>query len=198
MTLIIGIKGKNGVMFGADSFGSNGFVGETYENKKVFPSKDTKKIIFGVSGSYRDMDQLAYTKFLEESLAKLIDHNLEEVTTELLVTKFIPKLITAFQDKTVGDSKVRKPYFMMAHGNKMWQVQGDYSVMEVAYGYHSIGSGTYHADATAFINYDKPVEERLLDALLAAEKSVVSVRRPFYMISTKDGKRKELKIPEGR
>ena len=71
MTCIVGFTENDITWIGGDSFGSNGYSGQVYKNKKVFKMKDNKNIIAGYTTSFRMGQILQYSTNLFDELVIL-------------------------------------------------------------------------------------------------------------------------------
>ena len=190
MTCIIGyIDKKNDcVWIGGDSLGSNGRTKTVYSQPKVFRNEIVSQVIMGSTCTFRHIDLLKYSKDLFNKIDK---YEIPEIDHKYMVTKFVPKIITLFQDGIIDeDEKNRGANFIIGANNKLYEIQCDYSVMEPQSGYCAVGCGADVAMGSLITteNIDMEVSEKIYKALEASEKYSCGVERPFLIINTKDGK----------
>ena len=188
MTCIIGVVDKeNGcVWMGGDSLGSNGFTKATQEPPKVFRNKVFTNVVMGSTCTFRHIDLLKYSK----DLFKEIDfYKKKDIDHEYMVMEFIPNIMKIFKDGLPSyDEKARGANFLVGAKDKLFEIQEDYSVLQPASGFCSVGSGEYAANASLYttVGMDIPIEKRIEIALMAAESCCCGVQRPFKIINTKD------------
>jgi ATP-dependent protease HslVU (ClpYQ) peptidase subunit len=188
MTCIIGMVDKKNdcVWIGGDSLGSNGFTKEVQQQPKIFKHEVFKNVIMGGTTTFRHLDILRY----DETLFNEVDfYKKTELDHKYMVTKFIPNIMKAFKDGVLDtEEKNRGGNFIIGAGNKLFEIQEDYSVLEPKSGFVSVGCGEYAAHASLFTteNTDLTIPERIQLALCAAEFCCCGVQRPFKIINTKD------------
>ncbi len=188
MTCIAGIKDKDRVWIGADSFGSTNSYGMVYNNKKVFKLKDNKNMLVGYTTSFRMGDLLEYSKGLIDEISVLKN---EKIDREYIVTKIIPGISRLFCDnkfETNDNGEASGGNFLLANNTDLYLVQNDYSVLEPKEEYISCGSGMYFALSSLYStkNTDMPPVKRIKLALETAEHFQINVRRPFVIMNTLD------------
>ncbi len=188
MTCIAGIKDKDRVWIGADSFGSTNSYGIVYNNKKVFKLKDNKNMLIGYTTSFRMGDLLEYSKGLIDEMSLLKN---EIIDREYIVTKIIPRISRLFADnkfETNDRGEASGGDFLLANNTDLYLVQDDYSVVEPKEGFISCGSGMYFALSSMYTtqNTDMSPVERIKLALETAEHFQINVRRPFVIMNTLD------------
>ena len=183
MTCIVGLIHKETVYMGGDSLGSNGNTGNIYKNKKIFKLKDSPEILVGYTASYRMGQLLQYSSGLFEELA-LMKNQIDE---EYLVNKFAQNTRKLFTDGGFGKDNVGGT-FIISFKDKLYEVESDYSILEPKNGYCSVGSGGDFANASLFTTRDMSFtpQERIIKALEAAENFSIGVKRPFYIINSKN------------
>lgn len=190
MTCIIGMIDKENdcVWVGGDSLGSNGYTKSVEGQHKVFRNKVFKNVIMGSTSTFRHIDLLKYSDKLFDELDLYKNTKLDH---EYMVMKFIPNIITLFKDGIVSSSEInRGANFIVGVGNKLFEVQEDYSVLEPMLGFCSVGCGYAVAMGSMITteNMDIPIPERIELALESAEKYCCGVQRPFVIMNTKDDK----------
>ena len=189
MTCIVGYKEKGCTWIGCDSFGSTDFFGTFYKNKKVFKINGTEFII-GYTSSFRMGQLLQYADGLFDEISLLKN----EIDERYLVTSFIPKVKELFMDNNFGTEELGG-CFLIGLKDKLYIVQDDFSILEGSDLYNSVGSGAFHALGSLYTTKDMglDVKEKIRLALESAEYHQINVRRPFYIMNTKDSQILEIK-----
>lgn len=188
MTCIIGMIDKENdcVWIGGDSLGSNGYTKAVEGQHKVFRNKVFKNVIMGSTSTFRHIDLLKYSDKLFDELDLYKNTKIDH---EYMVIKFIPNIITLFKDGIVFETEInRGANFIVGVGNKLFEIQGDYSVLEPSLGFCSVGCGEDVAmgSLTTTKDMDMPIPERIELALRSAEECCCGVQRPFVIMNTKD------------
>lgn len=195
MTCIIGMIDKENdcVWIGGDSLGSNGYTKAIQSQPKVFRNKVFKNVVMGSTSTFRHIDLLKYS----DKLFDEIDMYKEtELNHEYMVTKFIPNTISLFKEGVVNSSETnRGANFIVGAGNKLFEIQSDYSVLEPSLGFCSVGCGEDIAMGSMVTtkDMDMTVPKKIELALKSAEELSCGVQRPFYIINTKDEEVIEIK-----
>lgn len=190
MTCIIGMIDKENdcVWIGGDSLGGNGYIKTIQSQSKVFRNKTFKNVIMGSTNTFRHIDLLKYSDKLFDEIDM---HKSTELNHEYMVTKFIPNVITLFKEGVVNYSETsRGANFIVGAGDKLFEIQEDYSVLEPLLGFCSVGSGEDIAIGSMLTTKDMEmtVPKKIELALKAAEERSCGVQRPFTIINTKDEK----------
>ena len=190
MTCIVGYvdKKENCVWIGADSLGSNGFTKSVESQPKVFKNITFKNIVMGSTSTFRHIDLLKYSDKLFEEIDW---YKKTELDHKYLVTKLIPNLIKLFDEGIKSElDRSKGANFIIGAGDKLFEVQTDYSVLEHSDGYASVGCGEYTALGSLYStkNLDIPISDKIKIALESAEHHCCGVQRPFRIINTKDEK----------
>lgn len=190
MTIVVGIRGGNGVLLGADSAGTSGGWGDQRprEDAKVFSLSEL--VAVGYCGSYRMGQLLRYNLTLPE-LAVGRD------PFEWAVQQFIPAARTTL--KTGGLARVdsgveRLPGgFLLAVRDRLLSVEVDLQVAEASFPWAAEGSGFQVAAGAlaAELGFEGPpaadetLEQVARRALEVAAKLNAYCRPPFQFIRTK-------------
>ncbi len=181
MTCIVGVLGSDGkVYIAGDSVGSdnNGGHVSSLKTRKVFKKDD--KMIIGYTHSYRMGQLVQYGLTLP---ADCYDDPLE-----YMVKSFIPALRKCFTDNGYiekKDEQEKGGCFLVGYRHRLFQVQEDFSVVEVDCGYDAVGSGTKYALGSL---YTRPLlgcnlESGVITALEAASYFDGKVGPPFWVES---------------
>lgn len=183
MTCIVGLVHDGVTYIGGDSLGSNGYTKTVRKDKKVFKLKDTNNAIAGYTSSFRMGQLLMYgTGFIDKRDEPNIDH-------EYLVTKFIPKVISTFENGGYGKNNSGDKCggaFLIGYKDKLYSIESDYQVGESFDNYMAVGSGEDFARGSLATTEGLGLtpEERIHSALMAASKFSVGVSAPFYIVNT--------------
>jgi len=188
MTCIIGLldKEKDCVYIGADSLGSNWSSQAIYKNRKVFKAKDNTNILMTICGDYKLQNILS----VEENLIEEIKELKNEVNFEHIVKYVSPKIMNLANKYYC--IKNDKGYWsiegdiIFAYENQLYIIESNGQVLEPQDEYIAGGSGGNFAIAVLSQNKDKDTVTRIKEGLEAAEKHAVGVKRPFYIMNTKD------------
>jgi len=174
------------VWMGGDSLGSNSSTKEVNSQPKVFRNEIFKNVIMGSTSTFRHIDLLKYADSLFNEADFYKGTNLDH---KYMVTKFIPNLITLFENGIKSENATNKgANFIIGAKNKLFEVQPDYSILEPSDGYTSVGCGYNLAMGSLYSTkkLDIPIKDKIRIALEAAEHVSCGVQRPFKIINTKD------------
>ena len=109
-----------------------------------------------------------------------------------MITKVVPNISKLFNKNNCegkdSDGHAEGGTFLFATKDRLFKMQGDYSILESRNEYISMGSGKYHADGAMEATKDLGLTqvERITKALEAAERHQLKVRRPFLIMNTED------------
>ena len=173
MTCIVGLVSDGKVYIGADSLGSNGFTKEVRKEGKVFENGD---FLIGGTSSFRMLNLLRW-KFNPPTAKDGDDLH------RFMCTDFTEAVRALFIDNgyCTGDSDWESGEFLVGIKGKLFKIGEDFQVAE--YKYTACGSGEYHAlGCMYYVDKTKP-KKAIKKALSAAENFVVSVQRPFVIMS---------------
>jgi len=171
---------------GGDSLGSNGYTKEVNAQSKIFRNEVFKNVVMGSTSTFRHIDLLKYADSLFNEVDFYKDTKLDH---KYMVTKFTPNLIKLFDDGIKSEkSEDKGANFIIGAKNKLFEVQGDYSILEPSDGYTSVGCGEDIAMGSLYSTKDLaiPIKDKIKIALEAAEHISCGVQRPFKIINTKD------------
>lgn len=190
MTCIVGFVDKKNecVWIGGDSLGSNGYTQAVQAQPKVFRHDIFEDVIMGSTSTFRHIDLLKYSDNL---LPELDYYKKTDIDHKYMVKTFIPNLIMLFQNGIQHEAITDKgANFLIGVKDKLFEIQGDFSVLEPASGFSAVGCGEVAAIGsliTTTTNFSdiNPVDH-VKFALEAAEKACCGVQRPFVIINTKN------------
>ena len=188
MTCIIGMIDKENdcVWIGGDSLGSNGYTKAIQQQPKIFRNKIFKNVVMGSTSTFRHIDLLKYSDKLFDEIDV---YKKTELDHEYMVTKFVPNIITLFKEGLIDRTEInRGANFIVGAGNKLFEIQDDYSVLVPSLGFCSVGCGQDIAMGSMVTtkDMDMTVPEKIELALKSAEECSCGVQRPFYIMNTKD------------
>lgn len=182
MTCIVGLVDNGKVYMGGDSAGVGGLSLSIRADEKVFKKGE---FIMGFTSSFR-MGQLLRFKL------EIPYHKPEMDIYEYMVTEFVEAVRTCL--KTGGFTRTENGEetggrFLVGYRGQLFVIDGDFQVGKPADGYDAVGCGDDIAKGSLFSTgrlADASPDERIRDALKAAENFSASVRGPFVLISTKE------------
>ena len=188
MTCIVGLfdKEKDCVYIGADSLGSNWSTQAIFKNRKVFKAKDNSNVLMAICGDYKLQNLLS----IEKDLIEEVKHLKKEVNFEHIVKHTAPKIMELARKYKCTTNKDGYEYvggnIIFAYQNQLYIIENSGQVLEPEDEYITGGSGENFAIAVLSQNRDKDSINRIKEALEAAEKHGVGVKRPFYIMNTID------------
>lgn len=185
MSLVVSFVDKDGNMWmGADSCGSGGSLKGEYKNRKLFRAKGD--VFVGLIGSYVLQNQI--------SANIKVFNNAHSVKRDLL-NKVVPILHEVIDEDTMDKSSM-----LVMFNSRIFVIQGDYSVLEVAENHKAIGVHAVAADAVMDVltrqeENTLSTEQILMKTFSAMSRYSEGIGFPFYITNTVDGKmRKYLTI----
>lgn len=183
MTCIVAAV-RNGIgVIGSDSLGSNSMSQNEFKHGKITSNmiptlKGGKPIIFGYCGSFRLGDLLRY-----QFTPPVFDGDAHR----WMVVSFIPALKGTL-DAHHYDVKTNHMNFLTILDNRVFEVQDDYSVIESANGYASVGSGEFTAVGAMHVLQHKSALEMVRAGLKASAYHSVGVGGEHHIYSVKGDK----------
>ena len=177
MTCIVGVTNKGKVYMGGDSCGSSSASQQTVGNPKVFKVQD---FLIGCTSSFRMIDLLTH------NLSVGRDHP-EDSDDLFMRTTFIEGVRNCL--KKGGFARVSAGVesggnFLVGYHGKLYEVQGDYSILNSEDWGNCVGSGEGPARESLWTTRKgKDPKVRVRTALEAAEAIVPSVRGPMVLLT---------------
>jgi hypothetical protein len=184
MTCIIGLidQKSRGVYIGGDSAGTNDAGQQSIRlDSKVFRNG---ALLFGGTGSFRMIQLLRYRLIIPDYRPSAQQG--EDPLFRYLATDFIDAVRSCFKDGGYAKKESEREtggFFLVAVQGRLFCVQRDYQVEEVALDYHAVGSGDDVAFGALHATHhlDLSPEHRIRLALEAASYHYSNVRPPFVI-----------------
>jgi ATP-dependent protease HslVU (ClpYQ) peptidase subunit len=184
MTCIVALRKKNGqLIFGSDAGEFDGWNVAELDEGKVWRSG---AFLFGVAGDARDAVAIQYG-------FKAPKHRKGVTDRAYMSTTFVRGLRDLLREegrlRKKDDVESMSGIIVVGYRGNLYEVFDDFSVYCVAGGFTAIGAGRPYAKGSLLqtaASLDD--EQRVCDALRAAEVFCAAVRGPFFVIGTKDTK----------
>ncbi len=182
MTCIVGLVDNGIVYLGGDSAGVN------VENNVSLTVRADRKVfrngpfIMGFTSSFR-MGQLLEHAFKPPARKK------GEDIYRYMVTRWVDAVRECLRAGGVAEITNETETggtFLVGYEGRLFQIQDDYQVAEVADPFDACGCGGLVAAGSLYSSIGSNPVERIATALAAAERLNGGVRAPFYMISSND------------
>lgn len=180
MTCIVAVADKDKVYMGADTYGSSYSSGTYVDNPKCFINGE---FLIGCTSTFRIIDLLRYALSVPK-----VHPEFQNDPDKYMRTVFIDSVRRCFKDNgclSIEGGVEHGGNFLVGYRGKIYEVQGDFSILNVPDYGASVGSGENAARGSLFTTKDmkqlKP-KERVLKALESAVAVVPSVRGPFVTL----------------
>lgn len=176
MTVIAGVVEGATVWMGGDSAFSNTSTHEMIAcaNRKVFR---VDAFLIGVSGSPRVSDVFRYS-FTPPK------HPRRQDAGRYMRTAFIDSAREAFKRAGLyrkDDVEEIESVVLVGYRGRLFVIEEDLHIHEAIDDYVAIGSGGQVAMGALTVSHGISPRKRIMEALHAAERYTISVRRPFYV-----------------
>lgn len=174
MTCIVGLVDCGAVWIGGDSAGVDGWDLLVLADEKVFARGE---FLIGFTTSFR-MGQL-----LKHRL-KVPKRRSGQDERDFMATAFVDAVRKCLKGGGWAEEDKKRETggcFLVGYNGRLFQVNGDYSVLETADGLNAVGCGGQLALGALHATRGKPAHRRLEFALEAAERWNAGVRRPFVI-----------------
>ncbi len=175
MTCIVGFTDGKNVWMGGDSASVGGYSLSECTVPKVFKKSG---LIIGYTTSWRMGQILIY-----DTIFPPINRGMDLM--EYMVSRFVPKIKKTFikqgfdTSDSKGDNSDSGGNFLVGVRKRLFEVQGDFAVLEHPYGFESVGCGFEIAKGAMYANkHLKDPEKRIINALEAASEFSAGVRGP--------------------
>lgn len=195
MTCIVGLICKIPTMdgprkriwMGSDSMGSNGRCSLTIKNPKIFYIKD---MLIGYTTSFR-MGQLIECKLKLPKATKEEKDN----PYKYMIGSFSDAVRKVLKDNgfsNINNNVETGGTFLVGYKGRLFEVQNDFSILELTTGYASVGCGQNYSLGSMYSSFEAnkiQPREVVHVALQAAAEHCSLVKGPFHIGN--DGKIKE-------
>lgn len=177
MTCIVGLVDNGDVWIGGDSAGIAGWASSERADTKVFRRGP---FLFGFTSSFRMGQLLRYRLEVPE----MIDG--EQSIDEYLTVSFVDAVRDVL--KTGGMAKKKEDVeeggtFLLGFRGRLFTVADDYQVGENTKPYDACGAGHELALGAMYASEHLDPEDRIRQALAAADEWSASVRPPFHILT---------------
>lgn len=180
MTCIVGLIDKDRIYMGADSAGVSGLSLSVRADEKVFVKDD---FVMGFTTSFR-MGQLLRYQLQVQLRSK------DQDVFEYMVTLFVEAVRKCLKNggwAEKKDDQEKGGTFLVGYQGRLFCIGSDYQVGENLLPYNATGCGDDIAKGVLFANEHLNPEERIMQALEAAEQFSAGVRRPFVIRHLSNG-----------
>lgn len=185
VTCIVGTVGSDGAVYmGADSCGSNGWTWLEVRNPKLFRLTEEVQgveMLIGCTGTFRLIDVLTHQLTLPPRKGS-------QGPDAWMRATFVPAVRSALNDAGHLEAKNgvvaldNGGSFLVAYAGRLWEVQSDLSVLNIAPVGSAVGSGEVAARGSLWTSREwKNAGKRVRVALESAEAVVATVRGPFVV-----------------
>lgn len=175
MTCVVGIvHSDKSITFAADSAGASEYAIMTTSSKKIFKKKD---LIFGVAGSWRQLQLLHY--------ALEIPERTQEYSDEAYITlTLVDAIRTCFQERSSSllsnNQEKIECSILIGYRGSLYRLNEDFGML-ISHTYDVIGSGDDVAKGALYATNHFEPSERAIIALKAAAEHTAFVRQPFLI-----------------
>lgn len=196
MTCIIAYTDGKQSFIAGDKLGSNGFTKSIQTEPKVFEKEFIKIDETGLNRT-KEVMAMGYTSSFR--MGQLLTYNLElpeqkgnQSFSQYLVLEVIPRIRSLFKEEWGArdtSQDVGGGQFIILHNHTIYEVQGDFSVLQPKTQITAVGSGTYHAIAAmqAFIEVQSeskiPLVERTPSIFKIVSDNVTSVSSEYDLLT---------------
>lgn len=179
MTCVVGVIGKNEIFLGADSSGNSDNLVMPMTEVKIF-----KKGPFavGYSGSLRVAQIIRY----KMRTPTINQDKLKKDPMKYLSISFVNAMRKALKQdgasREISSQEENENDFIVAYNNRLFHIDGHYSVCESARDSMAIGSGMEYALGSLHTTRNSNPEDRVKWALDAANEFCPWVMPPYHII----------------
>lgn len=151
MTCIIGLVDGDKTYIASEGIATNSFIQTQVKNKKIFlksSNKDTNKVLLAGCGSFNILQTLKDYDLLDKYSNETCSDYIDRVIKDLVKTLRDNPLclhVSKNYDYSVLDGGV-----IVAYKNCLYEIQQDFSYLEMARTYTADGSGVYYALASLY------------------------------------------------
>ena len=176
MTCTIGFITDTHIHLGSDGMASNGHTKTTVKHPKIF---QLGECLVGFAGSFNVQQSVQFLMSVPPVMEGI--DNLE-----YMITYFVPALKNAsIKGNAISERGYLEGNLLVGFRGSLFEIQPDFSVLEVGSKYICIGSGGESAAAAmvALEGLDLEPQEKIKRALEAASSNITSVGPPYSYAS---------------
>ena len=190
MSLVIAIKDKDRIVFGADKQVS-GAGSKSHNTIKIWDVPELPGAIMGGVGSLRASQVIQYSKLID--LNAMADSSSGTIDTSYIITVLVPQIVLQLQsagvcciaeDGVEEKTLVLPNSFLFAYEDRAWMIWNDLSVSEIE-DYLAIGSASDVAKGVLFATTDKNPFDRIVTCIDAAAEATLYVDHGIDFLATK-------------
>ena len=190
MSLVIAIKDKDRIVFGADKQVS-GAGSKLHNTIKIWDVPELPGAIMGGVGSLRASQVIQYSKLID--LNAMADLSYGTIDTNYIITVLVPQIVLQLQsagvcciaEDDVEEKTLMLPNsFLFAYEDQAWMIWNDLSVSEIE-DYLAIGSASDVAKGVLFATSDKNPFDRIVTCIDAAAETTLYVDHGIDFLATK-------------
>ena len=190
MSLVIAIKDKDRIVFGADKQVS-GAGSKSHNTIKIWNVPELPGAIMGGVGSLRASQVIQYSKLID--LNAMADLSYGTIDTNYIITVLVPQIVLQLQsagvcciaeDETEEKTVMLPNSFLFAYEDQAWMIWNDLSVSEIE-DYLAIGSASDVAKGVLFATADKNPFDRIVTCIDAAAEATLYVDHGIDFLATK-------------
>ncbi len=174
MTCICAVVHQDGmtISFGADSAGSNEYAITVNQSRKIFKKNN---LLFGVAGSWRQMQLLHYSLSIPERPIRITDE-------EYIALYVVDAIRSCFQEKNTAKYENNQEFsscaILIGYRGSIYRLNEDYGAL-ISTTYDAIGSGDDVAKGALYTTGHLHPLDRITVALRSAAEHTAFVRGPF-------------------
>lgn len=179
MTCIVGLVHRNKVFIGADSQGTvhSSLDRCVRKDQKVFPVNG--KFLVGCCGSFRQCQLLRYGFVPPEQREDIDDY-------QYMCTVFVDAIRKCLKEgglaKVNNNQEESEGSFLVAYRGRLYEIESDFQVGEVAEEYNAVGCGAAYALGSMYSSQIVDPHKRITKALEASERFSAGVGGPFVIL----------------
>ena len=178
MTCIVALRHNKKIYVGGDRCGASTTTKTVMANSKVF--KLDNRFVVGYTSSFR------YGQLLQFHV-KCPKQKPKQTDMEFMVNTFVDTLRTMLKQHgylRINSNREEIGTCIVAYKGNMYEIQDDLAVLQHAFEYVCVGSGTYHAEGSLFTREGliEDPKQRIIMSLQAASTFCPGVSGPYDII----------------
>lgn len=187
MSVVVAIKKGGHIYMGCDSQVTTGRTCMTLRNPnnfKIWRVPGAESCLMGSVGDFRDACVIRTSRDLVSDYDIYRDH----ICYDFVVNEIVPAVINRLKEanylKKEGVFECMNSCFLFAHGNQLFSIHNDGSVLEIE-DYISIGSGKNEAAGNLLSSEREDPYVRIIKAIKASAATDIYVDYPIILSDTK-------------